>query len=960
MSQVRASSLSELAKLGFESLSETVGKLDLLVSLVGDNGRRALASLSRAASPDRALDSLIEISRVEPMVVRRLLGSDTASERLCKVLGASDGLASHLLRHPDHLNVFEAEPKLPAAIEIGQISSASVSQLRIDYRKLLLQIADFDLSSEGYDEISRITAALSDIAAGAIESALKIARDELASEGKFEAGDISSTALSIIAMGKAGARELNYLSDVDVIYVARGDSDSYLEIATRLATKLARILDQPDAEPGLWQLDPNLRPEGKQGALVRSLEAHVAYYERWAESWEFQALLKARHIAGDAALGAEYIVAIKPLIWTKPDRASIVESARHLRKRVLDLIPSADRDREIKLGRGGLRDVEFTAQLLQLVHGTVDESLRVMDTFGALDALADAGLLSRVDRDTFRRNYQFLRTLEHRVQLLKLRRTHLLPNDESELRRVARAMGLKSQELSDRWDAVRAETAQLHDSVFYRPLLKATASLGAEEVSLSDEEIGLRLGAIGFTDPTGAARHLAALTQGVTRRATIQRTLLPVLIRWMAEGIDPDRALLSFRRLSESLGETPWFLGMLRDSSGAAERLMKVLSSSALISRLLEHIPDSCQWFGDEASLQPLDPESLETEFLSVLERNGTGSAELLRNIRRREYLRVAIGGVLGVLQISEISKALTEITESYLRTMLRLSMTDESTELDFCIIAMGRLGGAELGFGSDADAMLLYESSNDLGAEVANRVAAKLLDLVRDPILHFEIDLDLRPEGKNGPRVRTLAGFAGYYQKWAEAWEFQALLRARPISGSDQLRNAFLELINPLRYPSDFTPKASMEIRRIKARVESERLPQGADPTRHLKLGRGSLSDVEWVVQLLQLKHAFNHPELRNPSTISTLELMGKLGFASAEQVKSLSEAWLLASRARSALVLAADKLIDVLPTDRRLLEAVARILEFEPGGANDLEERYLAITRRSRQAFEQLFLAS
>jgi [glutamine synthetase] adenylyltransferase / [glutamine synthetase]-adenylyl-L-tyrosine phosphorylase len=521
-------------------------------------------------------------------------------------------------------------------------------------------------------------------------------------------------------------------------------------------------------------------------------------------------------------------------------------------------------------------------------------------------------------------------------------------------------MALKPQELEERWIQARAETAALHDSVFYRPLLKATASLAVDEVQLSDEEIGLRLAAIGFRDPEGASRHIHALTQGVTRRATIQRTLLPVLIRWMAEGTDPDRALLSFRRLSESLGETPWFLGMLRDSSGAAERLMAVLASSALVSRLLEHIPDSCQWFADESSLIPISLSDIESEMTSVLERNGKGSAELIRAIRRREFLRVAIGAVLGVLTMGQISKALTDISESYLRAMLSMAHLNQFEQVDLCIIAMGRLGGAELGFGSDADAMLLYESNSDSGAETANKIAADLLDLVRDPILHFELDLDLRPEGKNGPRVRTLAGFAGYYEKWAEPWEFQALLRARPIAGSSGLASSFIELIDPLRYPTEIDQKALLEVRRIKARVENERLPQGADPARHLKLGRGSLSDVEWVVQLFQLRYAALHPELRTLSTLDALDAMATLNLAEREQVHALAEAWLLSSRARSALVLAADKAIDVLPTDRNLLESVSRILENPPGHAAELEESYLAVARRSRVAFEKLFVAS
>ena len=959
MSQSRSGSLSELARLGFESLSETAPKLAELVALSGVAHDDLVLGLSRCASPDRALDASLEIARKGDSTFLKLLKQPAQAERVFRLFGASDGLASFVLRHPHSLKALGPEPALPSQTELLHLPTTSIADLRIGYRKQLMRIADFDLNQEGFGHVDSITRALSDLAAGTLESALAIAKSELSIEGRHSSSDIANTNLAVIAMGKCGARELNYLSDVDVIYVASGSAEDYLAIATKLATRIAKIIGESDIEPELWEVDPNLRPEGKQGALVRSLDAHIAYYERWAESWEFQALLKARHVAGDATLGAQYIAAVKSLIWSKPDRSAIVESARHLRKRVLDQIPAQERDLEIKLGRGGLRDVEFTAQLMQLVHGTADESLRVMSTFEALDALAVAGLLSRADKDVFVRSYQFLRSLEHRVQLSKLRRTHLLPTDPSELRRVARGLGLSVTELEEHWQRTRSEVAALHDSVFYRPLLQATAALAPGEVSLTNEEVVARLRALGFKDPAGASSHILALTSGVSRRATIQRTLLPVLIRWMADGTDPDRALLSFRRLSEALGETHWFLGMLRDSSGAAERLMRVLSTSGLVARLLEHIPDSSQWFGDETALQPLGAEQIEQEMLAIIERRGTDAAELVRNIRRREYLRVAIGAVLGALNLDEISTGLTGITEAYLRAMLELAKKSLGVDLDFCIIAMGRLGGGELGFGSDADAMLLYRSDREDAQALGEKLSSELMLLVKDSLLEFDLDLGLRPEGKNGARIRSLNGYAGYYDKWADSWEFQALLRARPISGSKELQAEFLNLIDPLRYPTELADKALTEIRRIKARVESERLPQGADPARHLKLGRGSLSDVEWVAQLFQLRFAGTHRELRTTQTIPALKAIAELGLANRTQLESLSEAWLLSARCRSALVLAKDKLVDVLPTDRIDLESVARILEYSPGEAGALEEQYLATTRRARTAFEKLFLS-
>lgn len=951
---VRSNPLSELARLGFEELSESIHKLDQLVELVGDWGHSALASLSKSPSPDRALDSLLKLAEVDPKAIKKLLADSDAAIRLCRVLGTSDALAEFLTKHPGILSLFNGSSQIPTTFSI---SSSDRPSLRVDYRKYLLQIVDYDLAADPLVAYPTVAKALTNLTDAALQAGLELAGIELVNEGRLTGEQLNNCRMAVIAMGKTGAGELNYVSDVDVIYVGVDDS---LDTATKLATRLAACLYDADLEPGLWQVDANLRPEGKSGALVRTLAAHRAYYEKWAEPWEFQALLKARFAAGDVQLGSEYISQILPLIWSYPERSRIVESTRHLRKRVLEQLSKEEVQQDIKLGRGGLRDVEFTAQLMQLVHGVNDDTLRSSNTLDALASLSAAGLLARSDRDTLTSSYRLLRVVEHRIQLIKLRRTHLIPTDPSELRRVARGVSLdwSEQRLQEELDKTRSIVANLHDSVFYRPLLAATAALGAGEVKLSDQDVVSRLRALGFADPNGAVRHIGALTSGVSRRATIQRTLLPVLIRWMAEGIDPDRALVSFRRLSESLGETHWFLKMLRDSSGAAERLMKVLSSSSFIARLLEHIPDSSAWFGDSEALQPSASEKLLVEFSAIADREDIEiAAELFRQVRRREILRLAIGAVLGELTMTEVSRGLTDLVDSYLIAMLGLAQKQVGSEIDFGIIAMGRWGGSELGFGSDADAMLVYESDQDGAQQLAEKIASALMLLCKDSLLEFELDLDLRPEGKNGPRVRSMASYQAYYEKWADTWEFQALLRARVVSGSQRLKNRFIEVIDEYRYPEKLTEKQLTEIRRIKARVEGERLPLGADPARHLKLGRGSISDVEWLVQLYQLRYASAHPQLRSLGTLGVLDELANLKIIQTQQAQQLRAGWLIAARARSALVLAVDKLVDILPSDRRQLEATARILEYNPGDASKLEDDYLAATRRARKVFEELF---
>ena len=963
MREENQASLSELARLGFESLSETLPLLKELETRLGKIPI-ALDSISRSASPDACIRSLIRISNTAPDQLGKVLENTESSLRLALVLGASDGLADFIEKHPKALDIFIKPSQLPSSGDLAELSGQDRDQLRVSYRMQLLRIADFDLYHEDYRvPVQQVMAALADLAGGALEAALRLARLQVEAEGRFDSAEIAATKLAVIAMGKCGARELNYVSDVDVLYVVKGEGPNLIAIGTRLASTLAQIIDEPSIEPGLWQVDPNLRPEGKSGALVRTLEAHKTYYEKWAQDWEFQALLKARHVAGDVELGAAYEEVISPMIWSRPNRAAIVENSRNMRKRVVELIPASEKDWEIKLGRGGLRDVEFTVQLLQLVHGVADVTVRTKDTLSALDSLALAGLIGRGTQAKFREHYLNLRAIEHRVQLVKLRRTHLIPTQDREVRRLARALSSKttSEDLLALWKQTRASVASLHDSVFYQPLLSAMASLSADDVVLADQEIIDRLTALGFTDPLGARRHIAALTKGVSRRATIQRTLLPVLIRWMAEGTDPDRAMLAFRRLSETLGESHWFLRMVRDSTGAAERLMKALSSSAFVSRMLEHIPEASEWFGEESSLLPRSVSEIETEMQAIISRDKTltSSAAAVRTVRRRETLRIAISAVLGVTNLTQIMNGLTGISDSYLRSMLSIAKLKVNTDLDFGIVAMGRLGGSEIGFGSDADAMFVYRSTDTIAQTTSEAVAKELQILVKDSLLEFELDLDLRPEGKSGPVVKSLDAYRGYYEKWADLWEFQALLRARIISGSDELQSEFTALIDTYRYEREFSAADLVEIKRIKARVESERLPMGADPARHLKLGRGSLSDVEWLVQLVQMRSAGQNPQLRVLSTVKALDELGQLGLMSGSEQNRLMVAWTLSSRIRSAIVLALDKRVEIVPEDIRQLESIARILEYPEGSGSELEEDYLAATRKARLVFEKLFYA-
>ncbi|MFT8637232.1 MAG: bifunctional [glutamine synthetase] adenylyltransferase/[glutamine synthetase]-adenylyl-L-tyrosine phosphorylase [Pseudoclavibacter sp.] len=970
---------------------------------------RDLAVLSGCADPDGALRAVLRLAEQHPAAVARVSGA-SGWPQLLRLLGVSAGSEDFFARNPGELAEFcgHAGHGVPSAAEVGRVVAGAaaagagesdgdadgtdgpdgdVDGLRRHGRRALLRIASADL--EAPDPVAAFPAvgrALADLADAELRAALRMARRRLRPHGAAPAGDGAAAdgvgadhpapeadhpdvPLAIIAMGKAGARELNYVSDLDILFVTDAEPGDAVTVAraTRLAREVLQVLDSYSAEPPLWPVDTALRPEGAQGVLVRTLASYDAYYRRWAQNWEFQALLKARFAAGDARLGAAFTDLAARVVWPASRRADFILDAQQMRRRVVEHIPAADRERNVKLSAGGLRDVEFSAQLLQLVHGRTDARLRVRGTLEALRELSRHGYIGRVEAATLDRDYRRLRVLEHRVQLRRLRRTHILPADPAEARVLARAAGLGIEPglIEDEWRRIRAEVARLQTAIFYRPLLVAVARLDDEAAVLQPEQAEDRLRALGFVDPSGALGHIRALTDGVSRRAEIQRHLLPVLLQLLADGADPDYGLLAFRRLSDELGEAYWYLRMLRDVPTAAAALCRVLSGSRYVGDTLGGQPEAAAWFGAAADLEPRPRAPLEREMAAIIARHRGEDGETLildrlHAVRRRELLRLAIGGVLNRVDIMSVSQGVSVVHAALLESLLTWIDPVGRYQVRFGVVGVGRFGGGEQGFGSDLDLIFVCEDAGagEQTAARAREVATRLREALVDFRLPIELDLDLRPEGRSGPLVRTLDATRAYYERWAEPWEAQALLRACPIAGDRGLLRRYFDVIDGFRYPEGLDEAAIRQIRVLKARVESERLERGVDPALHLKLGRGSLSDVEWVVQLIQLRHAHDHPGLRVVGTMAALAEAQRLGYLSELEAGRLRDAWMLASRVRSGYMLFTGKSSDVLPTGGAALEGTARLLGYERGRSQDLVNAYLAATRRARHVFEARFL--
>ena len=993
-----------------------------------------LWSIAATDKPDHVLNTLVRLySGLEDsqQLTQALIDNEALRIRLIALLGGSTALGDHLAANPqlwwelekplpDYeemqqqlLSVIEAEPATfteqvedPATVELhtpGTYRAGIEEQdakplLKSTYRTLIMRVAAHDLAGTFYSrkgqtqpqpqvpftQVTKLNTALAD---AALTAALAL------SVRMVYGDDELNMKLAVIAMGKCGAGELNYISDVDVIFVGEALSEEEergMRKATRVAAEFNRI-----GSACFFEVDANLRPEGKSGALVRTLESHIHYYKRWAETWEFQAQLKLRPQTGNMALGHGYAEAIRPMVWEASQRDSFVEDIQAMRRRVLENVPESLKTRELKLGVGGLRDVEFAVQLLQLVHGRSDDSLRTLATVDALDALVAAGYVGRDDGNQLIEAYEFLRLLEHRLQLERFRRTHTMPADDDEeaLSWLANVSGFVAQGsrsavamMNKHLKKIRLRISELHSRLFYRPLLNSVVSMSSAELKLTPEAAKLQLAALGYRAPDRAFEHLTALASGSTRKSRIQAILLPTLMEWLSDTADPDAGLLNYRKLSDAAFDRTWFLRMLRDEGIVGKRLMQILGTSPYTSDLIIAAPDLVKLLSDGSDgpkLLDTTPEQVSSALLNAAQRHRDPdkAVSVARSLRRQELARIAAGDLLGYLDVQQVCRELSTIwaavLEASLRAEIRWWMHQEADRLEeageesaprplarIAVIGMGRLGGMELGFGSDADVMVTAQPAPGVDEPEATKWAISIIDKMRtrlakpssDPPL--DVDLGLRPEGRSGAIVRTIESYERYYSQWGEPWEIQALLRADFFAGDETVGKQFIEMINQFRYPENGVSQATIrDIRRMKARVDNERLPRGADRNTHTKLGRGGLSDVEWTVQLLTMMHAHKHPELHNPSTLGTLDALDETGVLPHEQVESLKEAWLMATDARNALVLVRGKRVDQLPTPGLQLAQVAGAAGWKPEENQYFLDAYLKATRHARRVVDEVF---
>ena len=857
----------------------------------------------------------------------------TEIERIAETLRrVSPPLADALVRHPRLLD--------------GPAPDDSVS-LRLQAVLIEIALADIEGRSDLVESTSRLSDAIDQLVAAELASAKShvASRYPIASEVPF----------AVIAMGKWGARELNYYSDVDLVFVhdaVDGDDPGSRTAALAIASRLVSTMSAPTFDGPVLNVDPDLRPEGTMGPLSRSLEGYSGYYARWGEAWELQALLKARPAAGDPDLGARFRSMADRIIWDEGLDAVALRSIRALKLRAEDGAKSSD----IKRSRGGIRDIEFAVQILQLVHGRVDEDLRIPSTLGAIEALRQHGYIEEDEATRLGDAYRFLRDVEHRLQLRELKQTHTLPTSEEEREWLGRALGFSGEpaaELDKRLGEVRETARDLHERLYFRPILDSL--VGLEDARLDPSEAAVRLEALGFRNVVGAAQAVSELTSGLSRRSRVMHQALPLMLDWLSQAPDPDLGLAQLRLLLSRSPDHAALVTILQNNPVAGERLCTLLGTGKLVGDLIDRIPEFIPRLAHDDSIALIrGKDEAVTRLIGLLESRPTREARIgtIRRFVRRQKLRIAARDILGAASPETTIRSLSDNADAAVSGALHMIAEPDDR---FSIVAMGRWGAQELSYGSDID--LIYVHGGD-DAERGMELAVEMGRVLSEPNRHgeaYQLDAGLRPEGKKGPLTRSLESFRRYYEEWVEPWELLALVKARPTCGDESLTADYFEMLEPVVWRDSLPAEAVRGIRGIKARVESERIPPGEDPDFHLKLGPGGLSDVEFLVQLLQLRHGGKVLELRVTGTFPALRALRDSGLLGAADFNALHDAYLFCTRVRLRLHLQSGRLSDSLPTDPDATGRLAASLGFDRSG--ELREEYRRYTRRARRTFESLF---
>jgi [glutamine synthetase] adenylyltransferase / [glutamine synthetase]-adenylyl-L-tyrosine phosphorylase len=873
-----------------------------------------------AAAPDPEL-ARVAFSRVgEHPAAREALARPEVTDVAARVLGFSTAAADFLVAHPEEAAALadvsaRSGPALAQELDGDVDRLGIVAGLRRFRRRSILRVAARDLGGAALDEV---VAEISAIADACLLEALRHAP--------------GGEALAVIGLGKLGGYELNYASDVDLLFIHGDPGPGPQERAERAAGAVTALLTEPTADGVALRVDMALRPGGRAGSLSRSLEGTLAYYERTSATWERQALIKARPVVGPPEIGTAFLRGVEPFVYPRELAPTAIEDVRRTKVRLEEYIRQRGKElTEVKRGRGGIRDVEFAVQLLQIVHGGRDPLLRTPTTLAALGALAGEGYVAEEDADALAGAYRFLRRLEHRLQIVRDLQTHDLPPQRHARTTIARSLGLAdADELAERYDATTATVRSIHERLFYRPLLEAFAGPGSPAGGTDRRSTEELLRGLGFADPARSYDVVGRLVDPSRRLGKVLAHLFPVLAPPLALAPEPDAALVRLERIADAIAADPGERG-----------LADVLANDPRAARRLAHVAGASSFSVD---LLVADPSRIRGLSDTLLGAETDAAGRLVDAVAR------TAGRELTPRQTGEAISAAAE-------TALADAMAAAGPGFPFAVIAMGKFGARELNVASDLDLMFVYEGEGPEALRSASEVAERVLRGIRDA--GWEPDADLRPEGRGGPLARSIAGFLEYWQRYAETWEFQALLRARAVAGDADLGRRFELNAADVAYPPEgITMDRVAEVRAMRDRIERERVRPPEAARFHLKLGEGSLADVQFAVELSLMRFGGPHPEMRTRRTLEAIDRLGSAHLIEGSVARDLGDAFVFLSDVKNALEMDRRLHAEAVPPSPQAQTMLARRLGYEEHARQRFLDDYLRVTRRCRRAMERVFV--
>ncbi len=982
-----------------------------------------ILSLAAASpSPCGALNNLETISSGVGggLITESLSGGGETLARLVFICGSSAYLSSILSQHPplygwifaggglsETKAVEDFRAELDAAIGNEQDAESMARVLREYKHREYLRVGARDLLGEASMVVT--TAELSSLASASLGAALAWTIESLKSVHGAplytdEDGAGQEAALSVIGMGKLGGGELNFSSDIDIIYVYSSDKGETAGLdgkpSSRISlhaffVKAAQIINKlisSVTENGIvFRVDMDLRPEGRSGALANSLASMEAYYESWGVSWERAAMIKGRPVAGDAALGEAFMEMIKPFVFRRYMDFTILEEIKLMKEKVdLSLIKRNPDAVDVKLGAGGIREIEFFCQALQLVHAGKDETVRGKNTLETIENLSEGGYIKKDEARTLCDNYIFLRNLEHRIQIVDGRQSQAVPARPDELERLARMMGFADSggRKAGRffWDEYRERTGAVHEiyrSLFYK---EEAGEKMPEEVrvllstEMAHEETIERLAALGFKNPEAAAGHLGRLRGGPSfvqmgsRARVIFKKLAPVFLSRVIESPDPDRALSYLERFISSVGARTSFYSLLFENRKVLDELIRLFGTSEFLSRTLVEQPGSLEQLLSRDMAAPYRGRAeIYSEFAEAIgsEADYEQRLELLRSLKSQEIFRIGVNDIAGAVSQRRVSAQISFVAEASLEAAVRIARDELEKkhgppEGKFCVLGLGKLGGQEMIYGSDLDILFVYSgtgteaktsgerpiSDHEFFVKLGQRIISVLTLRTRGGFV-FNVDARLRPSGR--ALVVSLPSLLEYHRAETSIWERQALTKARFVAGDAAFgAGAADTLCQTLYSPSKtLTVEDVEEMYRIRLRMEDE-IARETDRRYNIKAGAGGVNDIEFLVQALQLKWGGEKKGLRTPQTVKALLRLFREGLIEKEEYLFLKEAYLFLRLLELRQRIVNDRPEGDLIRGTPELTTLARRLGYSgPDGAEELLSYYKRYAEKIRRIY-------